>query len=138
MKRWLRKWILSYISLIRTYRVCAFAKASIEEPSLFANLLPGCKPIASKSRRFSKEDQEFIHQETNRLLSEGIIEPSTSPWRAQVVISKDPLQRHKKCLCIDYSHKLLTCTQNLMLIPCPVSTTWSTIWLCIRCFQLLI
>lgn len=83
--------------------VCALAKASIEEPSLFANLLPGCKPIASKSRRFSKEDQEFIHQETNRLLSEGIIEPSTSPWRAQVVISKDPLQRHKKRLCIDYS-----------------------------------
>ncbi|PFX19707.1 Retrovirus-related Pol polyprotein from transposon gypsy [Stylophora pistillata] len=55
------------------------------------------------ARQFSKEDQEFIHQETIRLLAEAIIEPSTSPWRAQVVISKDPLQRHKKRLCIDYS-----------------------------------
>ncbi|XP_046863329.1 uncharacterized protein LOC124457082 [Xenia sp. Carnegie-2017] len=77
--------------------------ASIEEPSLFANLLPECKPIASKSRQFSREDQEFIKQEINHLLVEGIIEPSTSPWRAQVVVSKDPLQRHKKRLCIDYS-----------------------------------
>ena len=83
--------------------VCALATASIEEPSLFANLLPECKPIASKSRQFSKDDQEFIKQEIDHLLSEGIIEPSTSPWRAQVVVSKDPLQRHKKRLCIDYS-----------------------------------
>ncbi|XP_046841983.1 uncharacterized protein LOC124436099 [Xenia sp. Carnegie-2017] len=83
--------------------VCALAAASIEEPSLFANILPECKPIASKSRKFSREDQEFIKQEINNLLVEGIIEPSTSPWRAQVVVSKDPLQRHKKRLCIDYS-----------------------------------
>ena len=38
--------------------VCALATASIEEPALFANLLPECKPIASKSRQFSNEDQE--------------------------------------------------------------------------------
>ena len=82
---------------------CALSAASIEEPSLFANLLQGCKPIASKSRQFSKDDQQFIKQEIDRLLSENIIEPSTSPWRAQVVVSKDPLERHKKRLCIDYS-----------------------------------
>ena len=82
--------------------VCALSAASVEEPSLFANLRPDCKPIASKSRRFSKEDQDFIQQEVNQLLSEGIIEPSNSPWRAQVVV-KDPLNRHKKRLCIDYS-----------------------------------
>ena len=70
--------------------VCAFSAASIEEPSLFTNPIPGCKPIASKSRRFSKEDQKFIQQEITKLLSEGIIEPSVSPWRAQVVVAKDP------------------------------------------------
>ena len=82
---------------------CALAAAELEEPSLFANLRPECKPIASKSRRFSKEDQDFIQQEINKLLSEGIIEPSNLPWRAQVVIAKDPLNRHKKRFCIDYS-----------------------------------
>ncbi|XP_048589516.1 uncharacterized protein LOC125573188 [Nematostella vectensis] len=63
---------------------CALSAAEMEEPSLFANLLPDCKPVASKSRQFGKEDQEFVEQEVNSLLSEGIIEPSTSPWRAQL------------------------------------------------------
>jgi hypothetical protein len=80
--------------------------ASIEEPSLFGNLLPDCKPIASRSRRFSKEDQEFINQEVTKLLSEGIIEPTITPWRAQIVVSKDPSNRHKKRLCIDYSQTI--------------------------------
>ena len=71
--------------------VCALAKASLGKPSLFAYLLPGCKPIATKSRHFSKGDHEFIHQEMTQVLTEGIIEPSTAPWRAQVVVVKDPL-----------------------------------------------
>ena len=56
--------------------VCALSAASVEEPSLFANRRPDCKPIASKSRRFSKKDQDFIQQEVNQLLLEGIVEPS--------------------------------------------------------------
>ena len=80
--------------------------ASIEEPLLFGNLLPGFKPIASKSRRFNKEDQEFIDQEITRLLSEGIIEPSITPWRAQVFFSKDPSNQRKKRLCIDFSQTI--------------------------------
>ena len=75
--------------------VCAVSAATIDEPSLFSNLLPDCKPIASKSRRFSKDDQDFI-QEASKLLSDGIVEISSSPWRAQVVVAKDPLDRHKK------------------------------------------
>jgi len=82
---------------------CALTAASIDEPSLFANLHANCEPIASKSRRFSAEDQEFINQEVTKLLENGIIEYSTSPWRAQVVVAKDPSNRHKKRLCIDYS-----------------------------------
>jgi hypothetical protein len=54
--------------------VCGLSAALVEEPSLFANLCPDFKPIASKSRRFSKEDHDFIQQEVNQLLSEGIIE----------------------------------------------------------------
>ena len=71
--------------------VCAVSEATIDEPSLFSNLLPDCKPIASKSRRFSKDDQDFIQQEVSKLLSEGIVEISSSPRRAQVVVTKDSL-----------------------------------------------
>ena len=86
--------------------VCAVSAARIDEPSLVSNLLPDCKPIASKSRRFSKDDEDFIQQEVCKLLSEGIVEISSSPWRAQVVVAKDPLNRHKKRLCIDYSQTI--------------------------------
>lgn len=51
----------------------------------------------------TKDDQLFINDQISRLLSEGVIEPSISPWRAQVVVVKDPLDRHKKIHCIDYS-----------------------------------
>ena len=78
--------------------ICAVTAATIDEPSLFLNLLSDCKPIASKSRRFSKDDQDLIHQEVTKLLSQDIIEISSSPWRAQVVVAKDPLNRHKKRL----------------------------------------
>ena len=74
--------------------VCAVSAATIDEPSLFSNLLTDCKPIASKSRGFSKDDENFIQQEVSKLLSEGIVEISSSPWRAQVVVAKDPLNRH--------------------------------------------
>jgi len=49
--------------------ICAVIADTIDEPSLFLNLLPDCKPIASKFRRFSKDDQHFIHQEVTKLLS---------------------------------------------------------------------
>ena len=42
-----------------------------------------------KSRRFNADDQFFIGQEIDRLRSEGIIKPSISPWRAQIVVVKD-------------------------------------------------
>ena len=67
---------------------CALSVATVGEPSLFANLLPNCKPIATKPRRFGLQDREFIQSEVNRLLAKGIIEASTSPWRAQIVVVK--------------------------------------------------
>ena len=86
--------------------VCGLTAASVEEPSLFPNLSGSCKPIAVKSRQYSTSDREFIDQEIQRLLSEGIIEPSVSPWRAQVVVAKDLQNRHKKQLCVDYSNTI--------------------------------
>ena len=37
-----------------------------------------------KYRKYSKQDKEFIATEVNRLLSEGIIELSMSPWQVQM------------------------------------------------------
>ena len=68
------------------------------------NLTADCHPIASKSWKYSQEDSAFIDEEVKRLLKEGIIEPSLSPWRAQVVVTTD--ENHKKKLAIDYSQKI--------------------------------
>ena len=98
----------------------------IDPPELFANLTDGCRPIASKSRRYSFDDCKFIENETQRLLREGIIEPSNSPWRAQIVVTKDG--NHKKRLAIDYSHcsRRSTGSHNLMGILSLSSMTRST------------
>ena len=77
---------------------------------------PPFKPIVTKSRKYSREDQEFIKTETHRLLSEGIIDPSDSPWRAQVVVTKS--ERHKTRLVVDYSQTINKFT-NLDAYPLP-------------------
>jgi len=38
----------------------------------------------------------FIQDNVDNMLSEGVIRPSSSPWRAQVLIVKDEANRHKK------------------------------------------
>ena len=67
-------------------------------------LLPGVdldslKPLAAPSRRYTRH-AEFIATEIDRLLKEGIIQESQSPWRAQCFVTNT----HKKPrLVIDYS-----------------------------------
>ena len=84
-----------------TYSV---AQALIEPPKLFKNLAVDCKPIATTSRHYSAEDRIFIRQEIEKLLLEGIIEPAVSPWRAQVLVTKN--EWHKKRMVIDYSQTI--------------------------------
>ena len=76
------------------------AAAKLEAPRLFQFLSPDTKPVASKSLRYTAEDRSFIEAETGRLLASDIIEPSRSPWRAQVLVVK---QKEKKRLVVDYS-----------------------------------
>ena len=83
---------------------CGFSKLNLNPPEPFANLTADCHPVVSKSRRYSQEDSTFIDEEVKRLLKEGIIEPSLSPWRAQVVVTKD--ENHRKRLAIDYSQTI--------------------------------
>jgi len=84
--------------------LCGLTTLRVNPPELFANLTADCHPVVSKSRRYSFDDRKFIQEETRRLLQEGIIEPSNSPWRAQVVVTKD--ENHKKRLAIDYSETI--------------------------------
>ncbi|GFN94502.1 retrovirus-related pol polyprotein from transposon opus [Plakobranchus ocellatus] len=92
-----------------TFSVCGLSTAKVEPASLFNNLLPECKPIATTSRRFSLPDKQFIDAEIHKLLSEDVIEPSKFPWRAQVLVTSD--DRHKKRMCVDYSQTINRFTQ---------------------------
>ena len=84
--------------------ICSLATLDVKPPPLFQNLDPKITPIADKSRYYSKEDKEFIQCEVTRLISEGIIENSLSPWRAQVVVVTQ--NSGKKRMVIDYSRTI--------------------------------
>ena len=98
-----------WLELNKTQTSCSLVPAAVESPRLFSNLTQDCRPIATKSRRYSHEDRTFIDAEVKRLLSDGVIEPSNSPWRAQIVVDKP--ENHKKRLCIDYSRTINRFTQ---------------------------
>ncbi|XP_062888949.1 uncharacterized protein LOC134337687 [Mobula hypostoma] len=60
----------------------------IPPPPLFTNLTPDCKPVATKSRRYSAGDRAFIKSEVQRLLREGVIEASGEKNRMVVDYSQ--------------------------------------------------
>ena len=83
---------------------CYVSATTMETPRLFGNLETTSKLIATKFRKFNKEDKEFIQDEVRKLLSDNIIEPSFSPWRARVFVAKDG--RHKPRMVVDYSQTI--------------------------------
>jgi transposase InsO family protein len=89
--------------------ICCLIPMTIEPPRLFRYLTQNCQPASAPSRRYSSEDRNFIRSETESLLASGIIESSTSPWRAQVLVTKS--SNHKKRLVIDYSQTINRYTQ---------------------------
>ena len=84
--------------------ICNLTTLHVDPPSLFQKLSENCKPIATKSRRYSEADTQIIDSEIQRMLNEGVIEPSNSPGRAQVVVTKSKEQ--KKRMAIDYSQAI--------------------------------
>ena len=76
----------------------------VEPARLFEHLTPSCKLVTSKRRNYSKADRSFISNQVQQLVDDDIIEPSLSPWRAQVVLVKG--EHHKKRMCIDYSETI--------------------------------
>ena len=82
----------------------ALKKMSVPFPKPFSHLGENCRPIADKPRKYSQADLHFIRDETQRLLSDDLIEPSNSPWRAQVLVVKE--QSRKRRMIIDYSRTI--------------------------------
>ena len=80
--------------------------------SLFSNLIPDCKPIATRSRRYSRSDKLFIKQSVKKLHAGDIVEHSTSPWRSQPVVVHGDGEFSKDRMCIDFSQ-----TINIYTLP---------------------
>ena len=71
-------------------QLAAFKPIKIPNPvRLFEHLSPNCRPVATKRRNYSTADQDFISNEIKKLLADDVIKPSTSPWRAQVMVTKN-------------------------------------------------
>ena len=100
--------------------VCGLTTFSILPPWLFANLAVNCKLIAVKSRKYSKQDWEFIATQVNKLLSKGITELSMFPWWALVIVTTN--EQHKKRMAVDYSQ--LTDSPHRMTILYLKSKNW--------------
>ena len=85
-------------------KVCSVAAANVKPRRIFQFLNPKVRPISTPSRRFNAEDSRLITEQINKLLDQGIIEHSESPWRAQVLVTKD--ERQKRRMVIDYSQTI--------------------------------
>jgi hypothetical protein len=71
------------------------------DPFPIITLSVDAKPIRCPSRFRSEADRLFIQDEVKKLCKSGVIEPSRSPWRSQVVVVSN--NSHKKRMCIDYA-----------------------------------
>ena len=67
-------------------KMCLVMAANVDSSRIFRTVQEDCNPVSTKSRRCSNEDTTFINEEVNKLLNEGIIQPSKSLWRAQVLL----------------------------------------------------
>ncbi|GFT42665.1 retrovirus-related Pol polyprotein from transposon opus, partial [Trichonephila clavipes] len=84
--------------------ICSLAVAQVPPVSLFSNLNPDCRPLVTKSRSQTVEDNIFMALEVQKLLQEGVIEPSNSPWRAQAFVIRG--ENHKPRMVVDYSQTI--------------------------------
>jgi len=90
-------------------KVLGVAATNILPPRLFEFMPPECKPVAIRSRQYSKDDREFIQPEVEKLLAQGIIEHSWSPWRTQVLVVRGDTKKAR--MMIDYSQTVNRFTQ---------------------------
>ena len=73
------------------------------------------RPVHTPPYRKSNKDQEILRQETDKLIKNGIIEHSTSPWSSPVVLvkKKDGTTR----FCVDYRRLNQITTKDAFPLP---------------------
>ncbi|CAH8626418.1 unnamed protein product [Dicrocoelium dendriticum] len=98
-----RKIEISFHGSRPPFTICGLLAALVEPFPLFEHLALNCQPIVTKSRRHSESDETFIQSEIKRLHADGIIQPSRSPWRAQVLVTTSG---PKKRMVVDYSQTI--------------------------------
>ena len=90
--------------------------SNVEFPTLFPGINQNTNPVRMPSRKYSKDERNFIEKEIKRLLQDDIIEESISPWRSQIVVVKQ--KENKWRLCIDYSQTVNKHTElDAFLVP---------------------
>jgi transposase InsO family protein len=73
----------------------------------FTNLLKfdvdtgDAKPIKCTPYRLAHVDRQFVLEEIDRLLTQGIIKPANSPWAFPILVATHP-RTGKKRLCVDF------------------------------------
>ncbi|XP_068240950.1 uncharacterized protein [Palaemon carinicauda] len=85
-------------------KICSLGVVKVSPSFLFKNLTPDCRPVANKSRLYPLSDKKFIEAEIERMISEGIVRPSNSPWRAQVLVTSG--ENQKRRMVVDYSRTI--------------------------------
>jgi len=76
----------------------------VKPPRIFQFLNLKVRATSAPSRRFNAEDSRFITEPVNKMIDQGIIESSESPWRTQILVTKD--ERHTRRMVIDCSQTI--------------------------------
>ena len=85
--------------------VSALTAMNVTPPRLFEHLTDDCRPVAVRSRKQTPSNAKFIRGEVKRLLNDGIIKSSTSPWCVQVLMTKED-ETHRKRMVVDYKQSI--------------------------------
>ena len=91
-----------------SFMCAAFPKMNVKPPEIFSTGFKNdVHPISTKARFVKPKDWEFLQMEIKCLLDDGIIEKSTSLWRAQAFVAHDCKLR----MVIGYSETINLFTQ---------------------------
>lgn len=84
--------------LIRPYRDITFPTGSCTDLTFHHLDTNNHPPIRQRPYNVNPRMQSIINEEVDKMLSEGVIEPSNSPWSNPVVLVKKPDNSYRFCL----------------------------------------
>ncbi|GFV53045.1 retrovirus-related Pol polyprotein from transposon 412 [Trichonephila clavipes] len=84
-------------------------------------------PINQRAYRVSPTERRIIHEEVQKMLDEGIVQPSESPWSSPVVLEAGLKLNSKKCLFAAQEVKILghlVSSNGVRLDPDKIKARW--------------